>query len=526
MPYGYSELEDKNDAVNGAAAGQVAQGVQAPIAGMQPGQSPSAGNQSGQSYADFLQGGTPTQTGFLNFDSFAGANGQEARNSAQRLNESTANAAQKAKQGVYDINNDYQNALEAGGAAEKQRDFKDVDAGLPDWMKDQWKGDSHLVGGPGSSPPNTTGTDSQALTGDPNAMKPDEGTKAPQASPPGNNSKTSPPASGAPGSGGAAGPVYPPGTTPPAAPPPMTPADWGNANKNAAFPQGAPTMNGNNTGQIDPNDEYRNMLQRGANTTYTGPTGLSEDPRYQQAGADVRNAQRGLDATGSEAGLAAASGGTSADAALMNQQGQQAFGQTRDAYGNLNKFAGDVDANATKQGERAKYDADQSAASYQMQLGQYDKQKTDEKAAADAKAAQDAIDNKAPKSFDDYVNGKDDEHTMTSDESGKRTTWANTDNIANWHLGSFGPGHDARLAAEEFMKQEGVPEGDDRQSTFDDFMKSIPEGMKNYINGMIEENSPIVGAIGGGAAPANKPEDWSWFNGVFNAYLKKKGKEK
>lgn len=277
-----------------------------------------------------------------------------------------------------------------------------------------------------------------------------------------------------------------------------------------------------NAGMPSSGDPYRDMLERGSQMSYTGPTNLSTDPRYGQVGTDVRNAQRELDATGSEAGLAAASGGTYADAALMNQQGQRAFANTRDKFGNLNKFAGQVDANAAAQGDQAQREAQGRALNYKDQLGQYD---------AAQKAKTDAAN--APKepgaeSFDDMV--KNNTHKSTVDERGHRIASKNATAFSTWQGNEIGgPGKEAYDDAAGLMKNLNIPgldgsdapegKGSPAQSAYwDKFMGSLPEDMRLYVEGMTHLTDPIGGAMKNENSTANSDADWQWFYNLFKTY--------
>lgn len=351
-------------------------------------------NGAGTQYADFLTGSGPTQTGYLNFDSYAAANGQASRNAAQNLNNQTANAAKSAKQGVYDVNDTFQNELNAGSPSDSgpmgRTQFSYQQAkDTPTSLTSKPRGSSGAGAG-------TTTTTQQADTAAP-ASPATPNTAAPAAASPTawGATKAATPVTG-PGSGGAAGPVYSPTPPPTSAAPttPTTPTAATTTTQQAdtaapVAPTFAPTLatvpGPGPTASTD--DPYADYLAQNAAQTYTGPNGLSDDSRYNQVGTDVRNAQAGLDATQTAGGIGTAAGGNAFDGELLNQQGQQAFAQTRGNYGDLNKFASDTDAADSQEAQSHQLAAQNRSGAYQGALDQYNSAKTDAAATAAAKAA-------------------------------------------------------------------------------------------------------------------------------------------
>lgn len=151
----------------------------------------------------------------------------------------------------------------------------------------------------------------------------------------------------------------------------------------------------------------------------------------------------------------------------------------------------------------------QSISNYEKSANDYSKQKAAEKAAG-------------PQSFSDMVAG-DKTHTMDAGTSGRRNTTANGVKIASgpagWIAGqgTIGQGGDAWDSGQQLMDSIGIEKG--AQSKYwDDFLMSLPEGMRNYINGMVRGGNPGVDYYGDKLAPKNSDEDWNWFYQLFDAY--------
>lgn len=469
MAFGFASIDD-DDPEKGKGSSTVDRSGAniAPLATGTPGAAPA--NEAGHSYADQLAGTNAyggTQSGFLNFSAFANANSGVANREAKKANEGVANASQKARQGIYDANDRFQ-------------------AGLN-----------------GQPAPGSGGAAGPVLTG--------------AAGPPPIVDTRRQDARAAAGTGAAPGAVPNSGTS--SAPS----VDTRRIDARAAAPAGSAL-----------GDDYRKMLEGKAAEQYAGPNGLADDAKYGQMSADTREGQRQLNALGSEAGLQALTGGTYADAALLNSQGSQAFGETRKNYGDLNKFQSNVEKNAGNQAQGAKNAASARAAEYAAKLGQYDEQAAANKAKADADKANAP---KKPQSFGDMT-ANDTEHTMTSDMAGKRITTHNLTQVdpagqalnllgfngmvgegSGFDLtGSSGP---SRQAAGDFMGQANVPK-DQQEQTWQDFLKSLPEGMANYVRGMNMGSGAAVDAMGDKMATKNTDADWQWFNQLFNSYLQSK----
>lgn len=246
---------------------------------------------------------------------------------------------------------------------------------------------------------------------------------------------------------------------------------------------------------------------------------------YKAAGDDVREAQRQLDALGSEAGLAELSGGNWADAALLNAAGRQAFQETRDAYGrkgtghdSITDYANAVAADSVRRGQMKADELRGYGNQYSDALDAFDARQAEAAAAANKPAAP-----STGKTFAEMT--QDATRTMTWDQVGQRGATNNARKAANWKpvqdaingepvRGVGGPGQDAWVLADQMLGDSGIPE-ELRSGLWDEFRDSLPEGMRNYVNGMVAWD----GDMGEQHALANTPEDWQWFQELFRAWL-------
>ena len=171
-------------------------------------------------------------------------------------------------------------------------------------------------------------------------------------------------------------------------------------------------------------------------------------------------------------------------------------------------------------------------------------QEADRKAAADKAAADEATRNAPGPSFSDMTQNdgqKDgDPHWMDYGTAGRRTVTNNASALATWQADhpSGGMGADAYRLAAKIMEQElglssDAPEGKDNQvqaKYWEQFIDSLPSGMKWYVLGMLANHDMVASALGGkgyygdgtfgGMAPPNSNADWQWFQQLFRAYAK------
>lgn len=231
-------------------------------------------------------------------------------------------------------------------------------------------------------------------------------------------------------------------------------------------------------------------------------------------------------------GLNVLSGGRGFDALLLGQAGRPGFRKTADRYSKdslgadgitdyLNEVTGGRAQNSATQLSNS---LNQKYADYQQALGDFDKRLMDE---ADVKKAAEEAKKNAPKTFSDLVKaGKDQGRSMTWDEVGKRGATNNARKLAYWKpfqaaigesKGGYvgGPGQDAWELAEKKMKPLGL-EGDAAAKYWDEFRNSLPEDLRNWVNGMISWD----GDMGESHALANSDEDWVFFQELFDAYVK------
>lgn len=86
-------------------------------------------------------------------------------------------------------------------------------------------------------------------------------------------------------------------------------------------------------------------------------------------------------------------------------------------------------------------------------------------------------------------------------------------NVGGW-------GQDAWVVAEQMFKGSGMTD-QEASAYWDQFRKSLPPEVENYVNGMVSK--------GGVGLEANTPEDWAWFQQLLTQYMKehppKKGKK-
>lgn len=279
-------------------------------------------------------------------------------------------------------------------------------------------------------------------------------------------------------------------------------------------------------GDIDAaNDAYRQMLQGGIADAAgrKGALGKYTDmEEYKRALDEAAQADDMLAALQTPEGLAELLGGTEQDAALLGQAGRPGLKKTGDDFGKkglgtegLKDYLGGFVDKGEQYAKEAEGALNAESAAYTEALQGFDKKLADEAA---AKAAEAEAAKNAPKSYDDMVASAEKEgRTMDRDTAGRRATTRNAGKLANWKGNELGSaGHDAWLLAEQALTGAGLS-GGEASKYWGDFLQSLPEGVRNYVAGMIAEGSEIADEL----AKPNTEEDWVWFQNLFNSYMKK-----
>lgn len=270
----------------------------------------------------------------------------------------------------------------------------------------------------------------------------------------------------------------------------------------------------------------RSSAQDKLNAGYKGPASLSEMSGYNPlaksllgVGEQAGNLAKG--GQGYAAEISKATGQSpirSAAGAFYGGVNNQMLKQTGKDYKDLGSQLDAANQESIKTAGLAR----QRAAGDSQAISDYEKQSNDY---AKQKAAEGAA---GPKSFDEYISG-DTTHTMDAGTSGRRNTTANGVKIASgpagWVAGqgTIGQGGDAWDSAKDLMSSSGIDESQQAQY-WDDFLMSLPEGMRNYVNGMVRGGNPGVDYYGDKLAPKNSEEDWNWFYQLFDSYVNSKGK--
>lgn len=279
--------------------------------------------------------------------------------------------------------------------------------------------------------------------------------------------------------------------------------------------------------QVAADDErYRQQLlgaQADALARKQGIGDFTDTMGYDEALAGAKSADEALGLLGNEAGLATLSGGSWADAALLGQAGRPDFAKLQKDYSKkgdlladgLEEYLGQFADSDAEYAQQARDALDYEAAVYGDELNYFNHLK--DKEAADKAAAEEAKKN-APKSFDDLVKyGEQQGRSLTWDDVGKRGATNNARKLAYWKGNQLGgPGQDAWMLAEKIMKPAGL-EGDAASKYWDEFRNSLPEGLRNWINGMVAWD----GEMGEQNAQSNSDADWQYFQELFSAYMKK-----
>ncbi len=257
----------------------------------------------------------------------------------------------------------------------------------------------------------------------------------------------------------------------------------------------------------------------------------------------ITNADAEATQLGSESGVQALlsqMGGqpaTGFDAALINGTGQKGFGEAARKFGNGVLTGQQANSEQASQDAWAKLTgniADQQKVNANIEAN---KQRDADNARGvvdlSTPATPGAVDNGPPaKSFDEMT-ANDTEHTMDYGLSGRRMATKNATAGATFQQSAktSGLGGDAYSLASQFMDQAGMVNGSKaEQDYWNQFLTSLPEGMRNYVNGMIADQDP-AGAMFGrtgtygsgeneGLAPRNSDEQWAWFQQLFKAYMK------
>jgi len=250
----------------------------------------------------------------------------------------------------------------------------------------------------------------------------------------------------------------------------------GNWTGGAAGPQPVGGMGA--AGVVPPGGaDYRGFLEEGsrrAGGNAEGVPDFTDTEGYEQAGNDVREADRQLGALGTDEGLAELSGGNWADAALLGATGRQAFKGTRDAYGKagtghdtLGDYANAVADNATQMGQDKRNQLAARGSEYDAALQAYDASEAAKGAALGADAT--------PADATDW-------HSLLDDFSGSIDP-AQAQNAATSARGwaaDFSKYPAGRQIAEEMGLS---PEAG--QAKWTEFRDSLPESTRDYIDGML-----------------------------------------
>ena len=220
--------------------------------------------------------------------------------------------------------------------------------------------------------------------------------------------------------------------------------------------------------------DYRAFLEQQAATARDGADGVpdfTDTEGYDEAGKDVREADRQLNALGDEAGLAELSGGNWADAALLSGAGRPAFAETRDYYGkkgtghdSMGDFANAVADNATRMGQGRRNELNARASEYEAALGAYDEQR---RAAKGEEPGAPPVKRTWHDDIDDFTKGLAPEHAEGDAQS---RGWAA--DITKYPAGQ-------QIASEYGLTPQQA------QQKWNEFRNALPERARDYLDAML-----------------------------------------
>lgn len=273
---------------------------------------------------------------------------------------------------------------------------------------------------------------------------------------------------------------------------------------------------------IDSIEDEKKKLAEG----YKGPGSLSEMQGYNPlakallgTGETAGNLAKGGQGYAAEIAKATGLSPTqSAAGAFYGGVNNQALKQTGSDYKDLGNQLDAANQESAQTAELAR----QRMSGDSQALSGYEKQMSDYWTNQQKSAAA------GPKSFQDLT-ANDTTHTMDAGTSGRRNTTENGSKIASNFIGAaagmgtIGQGGDAWDVGKDLMSSIGITDGTQQSQTWNDFLASLPEGMRNYVNGMIKGGNPGVEYYGDKIAPKNSADDWNWFASLFDAYLNQPG---